>query len=217
MADNGDGLLEQAENERDGNDLVSRLLGKSWDELQVLEHAGYLLFPNVIRRRVANGKFEDVKVMIRLPRNREFRQARVEAREIALKDGIDLDRDKDLFEDIETACILARAIRNSTPPHEPYEPDPGVLEQRFDRSSLARIWRELDVLHKLVDPSDHLIRDEELFALVAAIAREQSIGPLADYDAASRAYFTITTVSLLWGYMGSKSSLEPSASSTPGS
>jgi hypothetical protein len=192
----GDDLGEFGEKEAPSH-VVEQLLGKSWGELEVLEHAGYLLFPDNIYKRRKDGTFDSVKVMLRLPRQHELRKARVQARGIAVKDGIDLDRDRDLFGDVETVCILAMAIRNSTPPHEPMIPDPLELERDYDRACLMQVWAKIDALHRLVDPAPHEIGEREMFALVAAIAKERSIYPLAVYAADLQATFVVTMACLL--------------------
>jgi hypothetical protein len=193
--------------------VVEQLLGKSWGELEVLEHYGYLLFPDSIYKRKKDGTFDEIKVCLRVPRQHELRKARVEARRIAMEDGLDLDRDKDLFNDLETICILSMAIRNRATPHESMIPEPRELERDYDRACLMQIWAKLDALHQVVDPAPHKISEEEMFALIAAIAKDRSISPLAVYAADSQANFVIFTASLLASFLVSKSSSEPSDSS----
>jgi hypothetical protein len=195
--------------------VAEQLIGKSWGELEVLEHAGYLLFPDSIYKRGKSGKFDEVKVSLRLPRQHELRRARVMARDLAIKDGLDLERDRDLFGDLETVCILSMAIRNSTPPHEPMVPDPLELEKLYDRACLMQIWAKIDALHQLVDPAPHKISEEEMFALVAAIAKDRSISPLAVYAADLQAHFVIYMACLLNPLLEFKLSSAPSDSSTP--
>lgn len=195
--------------------VVEQLIGKPWGELEVLEHAGYLLFPDSIYKRGVNGKFDEVKVMLRLPRQHELRKARVQAREIARRDGLDLDRDRDLVGDIETMCILSMAVRNNTAPYEPMVPDPETLEKGYDRPALMQLWAKLDELHRVVDPAPHTISEEEMFALIAAVAKERSIAPLAVYAADLQANFVITMACMLNPLLESKLSSAPSDSSTP--
>lgn len=210
---------EKSGDERDWTDnvhphVVEQLIGKSWGELEVLEHYGYLLFPESIYKRKKDGSFEEKKICLRVPRQHELRKARVDARQIALEDGLDLDRDKDLFGDIETACILSMVIRNSTTPYEQIEPDPRQLEKTYDRESLMQIWTKLDALHNIIDPAAHTITQEEMFALIAAIAKERNIGPLAVYAADLQATFIVTMACMLVPFLVSKSSSEPLDSST---
>lgn len=195
--------------------VIEQLIGKNWGELEILEHYGYLLFPETLYKRSKSGEFEKQPIVLRVPRQHELREARVEARRIAKDDGLDPSLDKDLIDDIETVCILSKAIRNCTPPHEPWEPDPRGLEKRYDRGSLIQLWAKLDALHQVVDPAPHKIGEEEMFALIAAIAKERNILPLAVYGPAAQASFVIFMASLLQSSLESRSSSESSEHSTP--
>ena len=219
MAQDGTESGDKPEEERDWRDdahphVVEQLLGKSWGELEVLEHYGYLLFPDSIYKRKKDGTFDEIKVCLRVPRQHELRKARVEARKIALEDGLDLERDKDLFNDLETVCTLSIVIRNRTAPHEPMIPDPRELERDYDRASLMQLWAKVDSLNQVIDPAPHNISEEEMFALIAAIAKDRSISPLAVYAAGSLDTFVIFMASLLVNFLVSKSSSEQSDSST---
>lgn len=190
------------------------ILAKTWDELEVLEHAGYLLFPDVLQRRKSNGEFEDIPIRLRVARDHEIRDARAQAREICKEDRIDPAIDGDLFDNIDGVCILSRCIRNYTSPFEAYEPSPRELEKRYDRASLKHLWARLEVYGELVNPRPERISEEDLFAIVAAIARERNIAPLAVYGSRAQSSFIISTAVLLQSLLDSRSSSASSVSST---
>jgi hypothetical protein len=194
--------------------VIEQLLGKPWGELEILEYSGRMLFPAEIHKITKGGTFETVLVRLMIPREPELRKARVKARELALKSGIDLDRDKDLFNDLETICILAVAIRNYKPMDsgfcEPFEMEPEDLEKLYDRASLMAIYEKLERLSEVINPQPNKTTKEETLALMAAIAKERNISPLAVFGPDAQNSFIVTMVDLLLSYMRSKSSSEPS-------
>jgi hypothetical protein len=188
--------------------ISDALKGKTWVDADVLEFADYLLFPGEVLKRRAGGEFERVPVRLRVPREHELRQVRVQARSIMEEDGLDPARDRDLFSNVETFCILAKCIRNADAPHEPWEPDPRQLEKRYDKTSLMAVWAKLDALAQIVDPRPDDLSAAEIIALIAAIAKENSTGPLAVYGSRAQASFVITMAKLCAISLDSKSYLE---------
>jgi len=159
--------------------VLEQLANKDWGELNVAEFADYLLFPAEIYRLKKDGSFEATPVMMRVPRPKELREARVEARAIAKRDKLDLKEDQDLMEDIETVCLLAKCIRNTSDPYEPLVGNPEELERLYDRKSLAQAWETLDALSDITNPQPDSIGEDEMALLIAAIAKERTILPLA--------------------------------------
>jgi len=195
--------------------VAKQLLGKTWDEIEVLEHAGYLLFPAELYRRRRDGTFETIAVCLRVPRMPDIRKARLKARTIAANEGLDHKLDAGAVADLETVCILAEAIRNSTAPHEPMIPDPLELERVWDKTSLVQLWAKLDGLNHVIDPRPHDITEIEMLALLARLAKEQTLAPLAVYGSGAQAYFVTTMAARLLTLLESKSSSEPSDASMP--
>lgn len=185
-----------------------QLMGKSWAELEILEHDGYLLFPDQLMRRQADGSFKARPILLRVPRPHEKRQARVESRARALQAGLDLDRDADLVDDLENMHLLSNAVRNNTSPYEPLEPDVPTFEKMFDHASLNRTWARLQALHRLLDPRPDEISEGEMLALLSKIAKERSIAPLVVYGLDAQERFVISMVERLKSYMESRSSSE---------
>ena len=208
--------------------VTEALKANRWgDDVEVLEHADYLLFPSKIYKRRTDGKFDEIPVRIRVPREHEMRKARKQAREIMEKDGLDWkDADADLFTNIETWCTLSMAVRADTEPFEPHDPDPRSLEKRYDKNSLMAVWAQLNAFSRLINPQPDEISAPEVLGMIVAIARDGHTGPLAVYDSPAQSSFIVTMAKLCAISVASKSFLEqlkalrvelsqPSSSSTP--
>jgi hypothetical protein len=193
------------------------LLGKDWGELEILEHAGYLLFPAEIAKRKADGTFEQINIRLKVPREPEKRKARLEAREISKAEGLDPELDKDLIEDLEVICTVCEATRNNTKPYERWEPYPRALEKSYDRSSIIQLYDKLDAITDAIDPRAKDISEAEMLVLLGAIAKERSILPLLVYGQDAQNSFITTMAALLLNSMAQKSSSDASEPSTPGS
>jgi len=197
------------------NHVIDQLISKSWGELEVLEHAGHMLFPEKIYRRTKSGKFEEVPVLIRVPRLDDLSKARVQARMICKDKGLDHKLDRDLFDDWETVCTLALCIRNTTEPHEPWEPDPETLAKTYDKASLMQIWAKLDSFTQVVNPAPERISESECWALIAAIAKERNLSPFFVYGQAAQTSCAVFMADLCMTLLASRSSSESSEGSTP--
>lgn len=189
---------------QDRQKLIQEILKRSWADLQVLEFQGHLLFPHQIVRFTSSGR-ELIDVMLRVPREPVSRKARLQARAWASKVGLDPILDPDLFDNMDTMCLLSNCIRNTTPPHEPWEPDPAVLEEKYDRPSLDAAWARIEALRMVIDPQEGVI-DEDTFAmLIATIAKKGNIDPLAVLDSSGLQSFIVRTAKLLQSYQPSES------------
>ncbi len=188
--------------------ISDALKGKSWVDADVLEWADYLLFPGEVLKRKAGGEFERTPVRLRVPREHEMRKARSDARAIMADDGLDCATNRDLFTNVETFCILSMCIRNTTEPFEPWEPNPRELEKRYDKSSLMAIWAKLDALAKIVDPRPDELSSAEIVALITAIAKEGTTGPLVAYGSLAQASFVVIMAKLCAISLDTKSYLE---------
>lgn len=209
------GILEQAGYEgltekgaADRRHAIARLMTTKWDDLEVVEHADSLLFPDVLVRRTSSGEWEETPVMLRPARERDLRQARVEARALAKKERIDEKDDRDLFVSLECMCVLARCIRNSTAPYEPWEPDPISLERRYDRACLQHMWTKLDKLSDVLNPAPNQLSSGEIVALIVAIAKARHLGPLVVYGPGAQTSFVVSMADLLLNLVGRKLSSE---------
>lgn len=188
--------------------VAEALLSKSWDEVNVLaqEATGRLMFPGQLRKRLANGKFETKDVCLQVPRPQEMRDAKRRSREWAENEKMDPRYDATEIRDLEIMCILWHAIRNTTPPHEPMYMDPQELEKYWDKSSLVQVWRRVEALTRIIDPAPDSMSDAELLAVVAKMAKDQSMAPLAEYGSGAQASCVISMASMLTMYLASQSS-----------
>lgn len=195
--------------------VVDQLASLGWAGVEAIEHAEYLHFPDKLVRAKKNGAFEEIAVALRVPRGHELRKARALAREMCVQAGIDPEKDRDLYEDARTVCELQAAIRDPVAPFTPMFPTPDELERKFDRVALAAIFAKVDALNDLVNPRPEAMTANELLVVVAAIAKERSIRPLAVFGSGAQRSYIITTADLLLSSTGLRSSPESSAPSTP--
>jgi len=193
--------------------VLAQLLSKDWAQLEVIEHHGDMLFPEKLYRRKLDGTFENIDVLVRIPRDPDLRAARVQAREIASEEKLDLNRDADLIEQLETICVMARCVLNAKPGkdprdgatfHEPWELDPRMLEKKYDRACLTQLWTKLDALTHVLDPRAHTMGKEELIAVIAAIAKVRNISPLHVYAPAAQNTCIVSMADLLLSLLASK-------------
>lgn len=180
----------------DRQKVVQEILKRSWADLQVLEFQGHLLFPFQIVRYTTSGR-ELIDVALQVPREPISRKARLQARAWAKRVDLNPTLDMDLFDNMDTMCLLSLCIRNITAPHEPWEPDPEVLEDRYERPSLDAAWARIEALRMVIDPQEGVV-DEDTFALlVATIAKKGNIDPLAVLDSSGLQSFIVRMASLL--------------------
>jgi hypothetical protein len=188
--------------------------GKTWEELGVLEDAGRLLFPETIKRRSKSGAIDTIPICLRPLRKDERRSARLYARGWAQKLGVDESKDPQLFEDLDTLSILARAIREAKPPYEQHQP-PEWLESHYDSGSLAELWDRLSVYAEMIDPRIDAMDGDSFWKLVLAIGRARNCLPLVAYAPRVQQSFMVSTVEQALLSPMLKSYLERCASSTP--
>ena len=159
------------------------LKGKTIEELAIVEHGGRALFPDRIQRVKADGTFEGVEVYVRVPRAVEVMQARQDAREFFRKRKLDPKEDNDLFEQLDTFAVLARAIRDKAPPHDQFQPLEFLLSNEpgkgFDTESLLDVWTRLEVYRKMIDPRVTVVSEDDALRAAYEIDRCQNISPLA--------------------------------------
>ena len=199
--------------------VLTQLFGKTWGELEVLENDGYLLFPEKLYRRSLGGKFEAEDVLIRIPREPEQRKARIDARALALEEGLDLDRDADLVENLETTCLMTLCIRNANVGkgadgkefYEPWILDPRQLEKRYDQSSLTQLFAKIESLALVVDPRPNSIGNMELLTLISAISKERNIAPLHVFGPGVQNSCIVSMADLCLRLLASRSSSVQSA------
>jgi len=159
---------------------MTEIANKTWEELEVIEQGDRLLFPDTIRRRTKTGALEETKILVRVLRKNERRSARMEAREWAKRANVDPEKDPALFDDMDTLCILARAIRESAPPHDQFQ-QAEWLEQHFDDSSLAALWDRYPVYESMLDPRLDAPTEDDFWKCIVGIGRSRNILPLTGF------------------------------------
>src|ERR1044071_1253902 len=172
-----------------------KLVVKKWDELEALELEGRLFWPEVIRTRGKGGKVTEIPVMLRVLRKDERRKARLDAIESAGALKIDREKDPDLFDDLDTLCILARAIRDREPPYVQHMKAED-LGAKYDERSLAELWGKYRVYEDLTDPRDALLTETQFWAAVGALGKVRDIRPLTEYESLSQNAFILRLVDL---------------------
>lgn len=182
------------------------LLSRTWEELETFEFNDQLHFPHEIIRVRAGGKRERIQVVLRVPREHITRRARLAARQWAADEGLDPALDPDLFDNMDSLCLLCECIRNKTPPHEPWVPTPQELEIHYDRPSLDFTWARLEALRKIIDPRTTDLSEDMFLALVATLAKKAVIDPLVVLDSNGQENFILRMASRLQSYIQVKSS-----------
>lgn len=188
---------------KDSSGLIAAVLEKSWEELEALEYQDQLLFPFEIKRRRAKD-WEIIPVMLKVPREVDIRRARVRARVWAKEAKLDPELDPLLFDNMDTMCVLADAIRNVAAPHEPWEPFPEKLESLYDRPSLDAVWAQLDALKTVIDPRPDFLTEDQLLAVIGAVAKARNIVPLAAFAGESQNSCVVTMAIRLQSSLDSK-------------
>jgi len=199
----------------DGDQIARELIDRGWEGLEAIEFAGYVLFPERLWKRKSNGKLEEHEIMMRVPRAHELRAARVKAREWAKRDGVDEEKDRVQFSDLEDLVIMWTCFRNPKAPHEPMWLSAEELERQFDKTTLEQAWSKLEHYRKMLDPRLTEVSVENVFAVASAITKVRNTGPLVVFDGPSQDSCVIIMASLLERYRTELSSQEQSERSTP--
>lgn len=175
---------------------IDELGGKTWDELEVRRHSnGRLMFPGELRRRDEKGAIVVKKVRVCVPAPDDHVAARVEAIAwFAKQKGLDRERDKDLFDEMEQLTLLARAIREHDAPH------PQLLDHAelalWDEASLQDIQERINIFKLLVDPREQELDEEQFWRNLLAVGRGATIGPLVDMSGPVQLSFVLRMAKL---------------------
>lgn len=178
-------------------DPLEILRSKTWEELEAIEHEGRVLYPDALRRRTAKGEVTEKKVLIRVLRKDERRKAFLEAVKLAQGSGVlpkelaDLSNvrakaiDDQLFDDLDTLCILARAIRDPEPPHVQHGTAED-LEHDYDMRSIEELWSRYKVYEDRSDPRLEIVDEKTMWSALRALAKAGHILPLTELASPSQ-------------------------------
>jgi len=207
----------------DGEQSVfERYIGKEWGDVESIEAMGRMLFPASIKKRRADGSFEEKPVLLMPLREHENRRARIMARHWAEKESLDPKLDPTVFENMDAICQLWLASRNPKPMrgpdgdvHEPFAGSAEELEKSYDKASLFELYDRLKNYERLLEPQKEL-EEGEVLAAAKAISDRRDISPLAVFDQVSQTSCIVSMAELLTSYAEQRSSSGSSGSSTAG-
>lgn len=187
------------------------LRGKTLADLQAIEHGGRLLFPDVLRRARADGKWEEVPVMLRVPRPQERAAARVEAVELFRTRKLDRQADADLFDEFERMALLARCILERTPPHEQHALTDWLLGsggegKGYDQGTLWDAWQKIQAYQSMTSPQAEDMGVEDIVAAARGVARVGNLTPFAAIAGPAQDACVIGMARLLDAYLTDRSS-----------
>ena len=154
------------------------LVLENWDQIGVEERDGILHMPASIKRRNAQGGVDETEVRLRAVSNAVKVRARVTARTWALKEKLDLDRDRDLVDMFEEYVILSVAIRD-TDCHTQHVPDPETLWREYEPASISELWGRYDAWVRMQHPSFGNWDGEKMWQVIARIKQRSDISFLA--------------------------------------
>ena len=204
---------------RNDNEPIEKLGGRTWEELEIVEHEdGTLLFPDEIRKKRRTGWVaEPVKVRVLKPL--DLILARAEAQRLAKKYSIE--KDDLYFDEIEKICQLAIAIRTNDRPHAQLE-TAEELARDYDEACLEDISGRIAHYKTLLDPRDDVQTEEQLWGLVKECFEASSLGPLVDTPGHAQRSFLLFTVAQAfhspqapWAAPSSENSTQGPSTSTP--
>jgi hypothetical protein len=160
---------------------IPQLGGRTWNELEVLDHTedGCLLFKDQLRKRTKTGSVEVVDVRVRILRPMHLAKARVACRALCKRLELDVDKDTDLFDELESICQLALAIRTAEAPYGQLA-DPDELMAKYDEASLKDILGRIKELGNMLDVRESELTEEQLWSKIFAVSRAGHLLPLTD-------------------------------------
>ncbi len=201
------------------NKTVEWLKGRTIEEMQAIEAGGRILFPDTVKRARKDGTFDEILICVRVPRPSEKQQARADAVRIFKKQGLDRAQDEDLFEELDTLAILARAMRDRAPPHDQFQPVEFLLsgdeKNGFDLGSLYEVWERLKVYQSMIDPRLDVVTEDDVVAAVLAIDMVQNLSPLVVMAGGAMDTFVVRMASLTASLLTGNGSSKPTVTSTP--
>ena len=159
---------------------IKELGNRTWEELEVVNHNdGHLLFRDQIRKRTSSGALEAVDVRVRIPRKLQLIESRVACRAWAKQLGIDEDRDKDQFDELEQLCILEHSIRCAEKPYAQFCTKEELATQ-YDEASLLDLSGRIQALRTVIDPRQQEMTAEDIWHITHRVAMRGHLGPLTD-------------------------------------
>lgn len=160
---------------------ASRLTLENWEALGVIDSKHGPLLPSKIRVRKADGVLQEIPICLMVVSNDRRYRARVRCREWARELKLDPSPqgpDKDYVEELEKFELLAYAIRRPEPPNDQYYIDGKELFQTYTQYPLIEVFGDLDEWTRLNDPRYGDLDPEQLWDVIAEVARKGNLLPL---------------------------------------
>ncbi len=167
-----------------------------WSELETERGAnGHVVVLDRLREFDPKTKaFVDTPIKVRIPRPQDLLQARIDARVAFVAMKLDEQRDRDLFDETEQLCLLAKTIRD--PKTEAQLCDVEELPKRFDEGTLQDLLGRVRVYRDMLDPRDRLTTEEDVYLKIAEVARVGHCLPLAGIAGFEQPSFIVTMAEL---------------------
>lgn len=156
---------------------VVELVLENWDEIGVVEGDGVLHLPATLKKRAKNGGIVEEQIYLRNITNAQRMKARTRSRQWANELGLDLDRDRDLVDDLENYEILAYAVRDGE--WVMHYQDGAALFKAYEAPSLQHLWATYDAWVRMQHPGFGTWDGAAIWQVIAKVRAQQSIAPLA--------------------------------------
>lgn len=200
--------------------------GRKLEDLEIQEIGGEPLFPDTITRiHFEEKKLYEVPVYMRIPPPRERALARVSAlfwlanqakrdpKSFVWADALAIFGEK-YAQEAEQIEILALALRRRNDPSQQYM-TPELLQKSHPAPALWDAFSRMEAWRSMTDLRiNELELDERrVWAIVAAVAKADNVGPLVVTDGPGMLTFIVTMAKLLHAYRTTPPS-QPSAESS---
>lgn len=154
---------------------VDGLVKLTLDDFQTLgveAHDGRLYLPVELRRRNATGGVDaQERALLMIPSVPQKMRARAESRAYGQKEWkLDLDRDREQFNDLENYAILTFALRDVKTRGQLIAGGLVELLQSYADSTLAEVWGTLNQWTEMNDPRFGEMSAEKLWQVIAGLA-----------------------------------------------
>lgn len=186
-----------------------------WSELETERGAaGHVVVNDKLREFDPRAKaFVDTPIKVRIPRPHDLLQARIDARAMFVQLKLDAEKDRDLFDETEQLCLLAKCVRD--PKTEAQFCDVDELPKRFDEGTLQDLLGRIRVYRDMLDPRERLTTEEDVYRKIAEVARTGQCLPLVAIAGFEQPSFIVTMAELAATSPTLLAWLRSSATSTP--
>jgi len=167
-----------------------------WSELEMERGAkGHVVISDKLREFDPRTKaFVDVPIKVRVPRPAELLQARIDVKAMFAREKLDPAADRDMFEEFEQLCLLAKCIRDPETEAQMCEPD--ELKSRFDEGTLQDILGRIRVYRDMLDPRERIMSEDDVYRKLIEVARAGHCLPLTGIAGFEQPSFIVSMAEL---------------------